>query len=79
VAALTADDGGDLHVIGSTNLVQSLLEHDLVDEFRFIVDPLVVGGGKRIFGDNKTLRTMRLVDHQVTSKGALIVKYTVSH
>lgn len=39
----------DLHVIGSTDLVQTLIEDDLVDEFRVMIDPVVLGGGKRIF------------------------------
>ena len=75
VAALKRDDGGDLHVIGSTNLVQTLIEHDLVDEFRFIIDPIVVGGGKRIFHDDGALRRLRLVDSEVTSKGSVIARY----
>ena len=75
VAALKRDDGGDLHVIGSTNLVQTLMEHDLVDEFRFIIDPIVVGGGKRIFHDDGALRRLRLVDSEVTSKGSVIARY----
>jgi dihydrofolate reductase len=48
VAALKQEDGGDLLVIGSTELVQTLIEHDLVDEFHLMIDPLIVGGGKRI-------------------------------
>jgi dihydrofolate reductase len=75
VAALKRDDGGDLHVIGSTNLVQTLIGHDLVDEFRFIIDPIVVGGGKRIFYDGGALRRLRLVDSEVTSKGSVIARY----
>jgi dihydrofolate reductase len=75
VSALKREDGGDLHVIGSTNLVQALIENDLVDEFRFIIDPIVVGGGKRIFRDDGTLRRLRLVDSEVTSKGSVIARY----
>ena len=75
VAALKREDGGDLHVIGSTNLVQTLMGHDLVDEFRFIIDPIVVGGGKRIFHDDGALRRLRLVDCEVTSKGSVIARY----
>ncbi len=75
VAALKGEDGGDLHVIGSTNLVQTLNENDLVDEYRFIIDPILVGGGKRIFRDDGALRRLRLVDSEVTSKGSLIARY----
>ena len=52
VAALKQEDGGDLLVIGSTALVQSLIQHGLVDEFRLMIDPILVGGGKRIFPDD---------------------------
>jgi dihydrofolate reductase len=80
VAALKEEDGDDLHVIGSTQLVQTLLEHDLVDEFRVMIDPLVVGGGKRIFRDDGALRPLRLVEGEVTSTGAILATYaTVSH
>src|ERR687892_57597 len=48
VTALKQGEGGDLHVIGSTQLVQALMEHGLVDELRVMVDPLVLGGGKRV-------------------------------
>jgi dihydrofolate reductase len=56
VTALKQEDGADLHVIGSTELVQALLEHDLVDELRLMIDPVVLGGGKRIFRDDGALR-----------------------
>ena len=75
VAALKQEDGADLHVIGSTKLVQSLIEHDLVDEFRLMIDPVVVGGGKRIFGDDGVLRPLRLIDGQVTTTGAILATY----
>jgi dihydrofolate reductase len=75
VRRLKEEGGGDVHVIGSTELVRSLIEHDLVDEFRFMIDPLVVGGGKRIFRDDGALRPLRLVDGQVTSTGAILATY----
>jgi len=49
VAALKQEDGEDLHVVGSSELVRTLFEHGLVEEFRFMLDPVVVGGGKRLF------------------------------
>jgi dihydrofolate reductase len=76
VVALKQEDGGDLLVIGSTELVQTLIEHDLVDQFRVMIDPLVVGGGKRIFRDDGVLRPLRLVDHKVTTTGAIVATYT---
>jgi dihydrofolate reductase len=75
VAALKGEDGGDLLVIGSTTLVQHLLGHDLVDEFRVMIDPLVLGGGKRIFPDDGTARPLRLLDSQVSTTGAIIATY----
>jgi dihydrofolate reductase len=72
VAALKQEEGGDVHVIGSTKLVHTLIEHDLVDEFRLMIDPLALGGGKRFFPDDGVLRTLRLVDSQATSAGAIL-------
>jgi dihydrofolate reductase len=75
VAALKQGDGGDLHVIGSTQLVHTLVEHDLVDEYRLMIDPIVLGGGKRIFDDNGVRRSLRVVASQVTSTGAILATY----
>jgi dihydrofolate reductase len=75
VLALKQDDGDDLHVIGSTQLVQTLVEHDLVDEFRLMIDPLVLGGGRRIFRDDGALRPLRLLDSKVTTTGAFLATY----
>jgi dihydrofolate reductase len=75
VAALKQEDGEDLHVIGSSQLVQMLFEHDLVDEFRLMIDPVVVGGGKRLFRDDGVRGPLRLVDSQVTTTGVIIATY----
>jgi dihydrofolate reductase len=75
VAALKQENGADLHVIGSTQLVQSLIGHDLIDEFRVVFDPVIVGGGKRIFPDDGTLRPLRLGSSEVTKTGAIIATY----
>jgi dihydrofolate reductase len=75
VIALKEETGGDLYVLGSTELVQTLIEHDLVDEFRIMLDPLLVGGGKRIFRDDGARRPLRLLDSQVTSTGAILATY----
>jgi dihydrofolate reductase len=75
VAALKQEDGDDIHVIGSTQLVQMLTEHNLVDEFRIMIDPLLLGGGRRLFRDDGTLRSLRLVDSQVTAAGAILTTY----
>jgi dihydrofolate reductase len=65
-------------VIGSTQLVQTLIEHDLVDEFRVMIDPLLVGGRKRVFRDDGALRPLRLVDSQVTATGAILATYAAA-
>ena len=75
VGVLKQEDGDDLHVIGSTRLVQTLVEHDLVDEFRLMIDPLLVGGGKRLFRDDGALRRLRLVESQVATTGAILAIY----
>ena len=75
MASLKQEGGGDLLVIGSTKLVQTLIEHDLADEFRLMVDPLVVGGGKRIFRDDGAFRSLRLADSEVTTTGAILATY----
>jgi dihydrofolate reductase len=75
VAALKQQDGGGLLVIGSTVLVQTLIGHGLVDEFRLMIDPLVVGGGKRIFREDGALRPLRLLDSKVATTGAILATY----
>lgn len=75
VGALKQEDGDDLQVIGSTRLVRTLIEHDLIDEFRLMIDPVVLGGGKRLFFDDGALRSLRLVDSQVATTGAILATY----
>jgi len=75
VAALKREEGGDLLLIGSPGLLATLMEHDLVDEYRLMIDPVLAGGGKRLFPDGGALRQLRLVDSQVTSTGAIIATY----
>jgi dihydrofolate reductase len=78
VGALKDEDGGDLHVIGSTVLVQTLIEHELVDELRLMIDPVILGGGKRIFRDDGVLRQLRLLDGRLTDKGAFLATYALA-
>jgi dihydrofolate reductase len=75
VGALKQRDGGDLLVIGSSGLVRTLIARDLVDEFRLMLDPLLAGGGKRIFGDDGVLRPLRLIELQPTTTGAVLATY----
>jgi dihydrofolate reductase len=78
VAALKEEDGGNLHLIGSTKLAQTLIAHDLIDEFQLMIDPLVLGGGKRLFGDDGILRRLRLVHSEPTTTGAILATYTLA-
>jgi dihydrofolate reductase len=76
VARLKRQPGGDLLVNGSARLVRSLMEHDLVDEFRLMVFPIVVGSGKLLFGDGSPKTTMRLVEQKpVGPDGVLVLTY----
>ena len=75
VPALKQAGDGELHVIGSTELVRMLVEHDLVDELRLMIDPVLVGGGKRILGEDGVLRRWRLTDGRVASTGAILATY----
>lgn len=75
VAALKRGDGGDLLVLGSTELVQTLFAHDLVDELRLMIDPVVVGGGKRLLTGDAAPAALRLVESRVTPAGAILATY----
>ncbi len=77
VAALK-QEGKELRVIGSGNLLQTLIEQDLVDEFRLMIDPLVMGEGKRLFRDGGSLRPLRLVESKATTTGAVLATYATA-
>jgi dihydrofolate reductase len=75
VRALKARDGGELQVHGSPGLVQTLLREDLVDELRLVVFPVVVGEGKRLFGEGAVPGGWQLTASRATGTGALIAAY----
>jgi dihydrofolate reductase len=75
VDGLKQQDGDDLLLIGSTRFAQTLIEHDLVDQFRLMIDPLVVGGGKRLFPEDGAFRAMALLESQTTPAGAILATY----
>ncbi|MGH8926624.1 MAG: dihydrofolate reductase family protein [Acidimicrobiia bacterium] len=66
---------GDIVVHGSAELVQTLVEHDLVDELRLMVFPVVLGRGKRLFADTSDKKPMRLIDSQMVGDGVAILTY----
>jgi dihydrofolate reductase len=75
VSKLKQDADGDVVVHGSAQLVQTLIEHDLVDELRLMVYPVILGTGKRLFGDSGEKKTLRLVDSKVVGDGVMILTY----
>jgi dihydrofolate reductase len=75
VAKLKAQEGGEIQVHGSGNLLQTLLKHDLVDTFRLWQFPVVIGTGKRLFGEGAIPASFRLVDTQLTTTGAVLHVY----
>jgi dihydrofolate reductase len=75
VGRLRQEQDGDIVVHGSARLVQTLLAHDLVDQLRLMVYPVVLGSGKRLFGDTNDKKPLRLVDSKVVGDGVAILIY----
>jgi len=75
LAKLKEHAGGDLLVVGSGDFAQTLIDHDLVDEYRLMIHPIVVGGGKRLFRDRNPLNKLTLVESKTTPKGVAILTY----
>jgi dihydrofolate reductase len=75
VSGLRQRIDGDIVVHGSARLVQTLLEAGLIDELRLMVFPVVLGAGKRLFGDTSDKRTLRLTDSKMVGDGVAILTY----
>jgi dihydrofolate reductase len=75
IIALKKEEGPELQVHGSGNLIQTLLRHELIDEFRLWTFPVVVGRGKRLFSDGTIPAGLKLVDSTVSSTGVIICTY----
>ncbi len=75
IASLRGRDGGDLLVWGSASLVRTLLAEELVDEINLMLEPILLGGGKRIFPDDGNARPMRLVTSATTGTGVHVCTY----
>jgi dihydrofolate reductase len=75
VSRLKARPGKDLVVLGSGELVQSLMRRDLVDEYVLTIHPLVLGSGRRLFTDGGASTALRLVDSTTTTTGVVIATY----
>ncbi|MFH5821470.1 dihydrofolate reductase family protein [Georgenia sp. AZ-5] len=78
VRELKEQDGGNLLIQGSSQLVQTLMAHDLVDEYRLITFPVVVGSGKRLFPDGCPARGLRMVESKTTAAGAVYARYELA-
>jgi dihydrofolate reductase len=75
VARLKEQPGGDLVVLGSGELVQSLMSRNLVDEYVLLIHPLVLGSGRRLFTDGGSPGSLRLVETKATTTGVVIATY----
>ena len=75
VATLKSQDGPEIQVHGSAGLIQTLLEHDLIDEYRLWIFPVVIGSGKRFFGDGTVPAGLKLVDSKASKTGVTINTY----
>jgi dihydrofolate reductase len=75
IKTLKASEGGAISVIGSGNLVQTLLKHDLVDEMRLMMFPITLGTGKRLFENGTIPAAFTLAEHLVSSNGVFFASY----
>ena len=75
IAELKEQDGPELQVHGSSNLIQTLLTHNLIDEFRVWIFPVVIGHGKRLFSDGTVPAGLRLIDSKTFGTGVVVAVY----
>ena len=75
IKKLKKQPGGDILITGSATLVQSLMETDLIDEYRFLVQPIIMGSGRRFFKDGMPNTKLRLVESKTLSLGVLALAY----
>jgi dihydrofolate reductase len=75
VAALKQESGPELQVHGSADLLQTLLRHNLIDRFRLMTFPVLVGSGKRLFADGTAPASLAVVDSKVNTKGVVMSTY----
>ncbi|MEM4302244.1 MAG: dihydrofolate reductase family protein [Candidatus Caldarchaeum sp.] len=75
VTKIKQQQGPDLHVWGSSNLVQTLIKYNLVDTFWLMIYPIILGTGKRLFADGTIPMTFKVTESRVTPSGVIIVNY----
>jgi dihydrofolate reductase len=76
IKELKKQDGPEIQVHGSSNLIQTLLKNDLVDEFRLKIFPVTIGNGKRLFGNGTIPASFRLLESKVSTTGIIVATYT---
>jgi dihydrofolate reductase len=77
IEALKEQSGKDILVAGSAELVHTLMQYDLTDEFRLMIHPIVVGGGKRLFGEGIDRKVLKLLDTKTFSSGIVVLNYQI--
>jgi dihydrofolate reductase len=75
VAELKAEPVKDIVILGSGELIQTLMQHNLIDQYMLLIHPLVLGSGRRLFRDGGTFATLRLIDSKTASTGVVIATY----
>ncbi len=75
VARLKQQSGGDLLIYGSASLVGSLIPHDLIDEYRLMVHPVLVGRGRHLVGEDVPMKTLKLTDTKTLTSGVVVLSY----
>jgi dihydrofolate reductase len=75
IAKLKQQPGGNISITGSGTLIRTLLQHDLIDEYQISLCPVVLGVGKRLFGDLSEKKVLKLVDSKTYSTGMLLLTY----
>jgi len=75
IKKLKKQDGPEIQVHGSSNLIQTLLKNDLVDEFRLKIFPVTIGTGKRLFGDGTIPASFKLIEGKISTTGVIVATY----
>ena len=75
ISRLKDQPGKDIRVFGSGDLVNTLMQHDLVDEYRLMVFPIVLGSGKRLFGEGGDMKPLKLMETRTLGSGVVVLSY----
>ena len=75
IRKLKSQNGAELQVHGSSNLIQTLLKHDLIDEFRLKIFPITIGQGKRLFGEHSIPAAFKILESKTSTTGVIVATY----